>query len=135
MEFIASGLGDHADLPAGSCSQFRGVIVGVDAKLLHVLKTALQTEWRNQFASDVTGACVDDGGSLNAVKTNCVLFYCAPAESDVAKRPGTRVLRARRLKIQLRELSAVDGQVMTFAGVSRRFVALPTTLNSDTGLT
>src|SRR4030095_5692411 len=115
MELIASRLGDDADLTAGTRTEFRGIVVGINAELLNVLKAALEPEGGIEFASDITGARVDDRRSLNTGKTHRVLLHCASAESDVAERSGTGILGAGCLQVQLRELAAIDRQVMDFA--------------------
>ena len=115
MEVVAARLGDDADLAAGAGAVLRGIAAGLHAELLDVLQARLQLERRRDFAVQVAGRRVDDRGALDAVVADDVLLHRAAAEPDVLPRAGAGVLRAGRLKQQLRHLAPVDRQAVDLA--------------------
>ena len=110
VECVRAGLRHHRHLPARARPVLRGIVVRVDAELLHVLQARLQAEGRRDLAVEVAGRGVDDGGAFHSVVADDVLLDGTAAEADVAEGAGAAVQRARRLQVELRELAAVDGQ-------------------------
>ena len=115
VERIGAGLGDDGDLSARARAVLGRVVVRVDAELLNVFETRLETEGRGQFSVEVAGRRVDDRGALDAVIANDVLLHRAAGETNVAERARARVYGARGLQVELRELSAVDGELADLA--------------------
>ena len=114
---IAAGLCYYADLSAGSGSEFGRVVIGFNTKLLDILEAALKFEWRNQLSADNSRFGVNDSGSFDTVVSDRVLVGCASIETDISVLTVSRVLCARRLQIQLRELASVNRKFGYFAGV------------------
>ena len=94
-------------MAARSGSEFCGVVTGLDAKLLNVFQTRLQTKRRSNLSIQIAGTRIDGGGAFDAVVTDDVLLGGSPGEVDVAEGTRTAVDRSWRLQIELRNLSAV----------------------------
>ena len=117
MERVASGFGDHTDLSARTRTELSGVVVGIHPEFLNVFDAALKAEWRHKLAAHVSGTGIDNRGSLDTVEANGILFHGAPVKADIAERSGACVLRARRLQIELGQLTAVVGQFVEFTQI------------------
>ena len=117
---IAAGLCYYADLSAGSGSEFGRVVIGFNTKLLDILEAALKFEWRNQLSADNSRFGVNDSGSFDTVVSDRVLVGCASIETDISVLTVSRVLCARRLQIQLRELTSVNRKFRHFSSVHIR---------------
>jgi hypothetical protein len=109
-ELVGAGLRDHVHLPACARAVLRGVVVGLDPKLLNVLEARLQLEWRGDLARHVSGRGIDDRGALDAIEFDDILLIRTATETDIVPRPGAGILRTGSLEHQLRHLAAVDGE-------------------------
>src|SRR5262249_52436476 len=65
---------------------------------------------------EIARGSVDDGGRFDSIEANDVLLYSASGEANVIKRAGARVGGSRDEEVELRDLAAVDGQLLNLTG-------------------
>src|SRR4029077_226280 len=112
VESITAALGDDTDLPAAPRAKLRRIVIGVYAKLLHILHAGLQPEYAAHFTADVARVVGDDAAGFNAIVAERVFFEGAGVEANVVKGSTCEIDRAGRQQVKLRNLAPVDRQFL-----------------------